>query len=100
MPTLHNYLTVDTEMFLSKQEHVFWLLDMCKRVLEDKEAGDEPQQYVAKMLECFILQCQGRIDGYISNILAMTMTRLAGEFDEHSGELRAQLLTVMTPNRS
>jgi importin-7 len=95
MPTLHNYLTVDTETFLSKQEHIVWLLDMCQRVLNDKEAGDEPQQYAAKMLECFVLQCQGKIDTYIPNVILMANNRLVGEFEENSGELKAQLLTVM-----
>jgi len=94
MPTLHNYLTVDTETFLSKQEHIVWLLDMCQRVLNDKEAGDEPQQYAAKMLECFVLQCQGKIDTYIPNVILMANNRLVGEFEENSGELKAQLLTV------
>lgn len=32
MPTLHNYVTVDTEAFLSNQNHIVAMFEMCKSV--------------------------------------------------------------------
>lgn len=32
MPALHNYVTVDTEAFLSNQNHILAMFNMCKAV--------------------------------------------------------------------
>lgn len=32
MPALHNYVTIDTEAFLSDENHMVYIFDMCKTV--------------------------------------------------------------------
>lgn len=61
MPSLHNYVTVDTEAFLSNENHILAIFNMCKVVLTS-DAGEDPECHAAKLLEVIILQCKGRID--------------------------------------
>lgn len=61
MPSLHNYVTVDTEAFLSNENHILAMFNMCKAVLTG-DAGEDPECHAAKLLEVIILQCKGRID--------------------------------------
>lgn len=61
MPSLHNYVTVDTEAFLSNENHVLAMFNMCKAVLTG-DTNEEPECHAAKLLEVIILQCKGRID--------------------------------------
>lgn len=37
MPALHNYVTVDTPAFLSNENHVLAIFDMCKSVSETEK---------------------------------------------------------------
>lgn len=37
MPALHNYVTVDTPAFLSNENHVLAIFDMCKSVSEPEK---------------------------------------------------------------
>lgn len=32
MPALHNYVTIDTDAFLSDENHMVFIFDMCKTV--------------------------------------------------------------------
>lgn len=32
MPALHNYVTIDTDAFLSDENHMVYIFDMCKTV--------------------------------------------------------------------
>ena len=61
MPSLHNYVTVDTNAFLSNENHVLAVFDMCKAVLTG-DAEEDSECHAAKLLEVIILQCKGRID--------------------------------------
>jgi len=61
MPSLHNFVTVDTEAFLSNENHVLAMFNMCKAVLNG-DVGEDPECHAAKLLEVIILQCKGRID--------------------------------------
>lgn len=61
MPSLHHYVTVDTDAFLSNENHVLAMFDMCKSVLTG-DAGEDAECHAAKLLEVVILQCKGRID--------------------------------------
>lgn len=61
MPSLHNFVTVDTEAFLSNENHILAIFNMCKAVLTS-DAGEDPECHAAKLLEVIILQCKGRID--------------------------------------
>ena len=39
MPALHNFITVNPQAFISNQNHVLAIYDMCKTVLENMDAG-------------------------------------------------------------
>jgi hypothetical protein len=96
MSCLHSYLTVDTEKFLSVPERSVWMLEMCEASLTNFELEPDAHIHAAKLLECFILQCPGRINQFIPNILQVTMNRLhAGHFEDTNNELVPQLLVVL-----
>ena len=61
MPVLHNYITVDTNTFVSNENYLLAIFDMCKTVLT-MDMGEDPECHDAKLLEVIILQCKGRID--------------------------------------
>uniref|UniRef100_A0A7E4UV58 Importin N-terminal domain-containing protein n=1 Tax=Panagrellus redivivus TaxID=6233 RepID=A0A7E4UV58_PANRE len=94
---LHSYLVVDTDKFLSVPERALWLLEMCEGTLTNFEHDMSVHVNAAKLLEVFILQCRGRVDNYLPNILQVTMNRLnAGHFDKNvNNELVPQLLVVL-----
>lgn len=96
LPALHTYLVVDTEAFLSAPERSQWLLEMCEKTMQDldSEGGEEDHVHAAKLLECFMLQCQGRVDQYILPIMQLVMNRFQHKFEESLESLRPQLLVV------
>lgn len=66
MPLLHNYITVDTNAFLSNENYLLAIFNMCKTILT-MEMGEDPEAHAAKLLEVTILQCKGRIDQVINS---------------------------------
>ncbi|XP_040569729.1 importin-7 [Lepeophtheirus salmonis] len=95
MPTLHNYVTVDTDTFLSNPDFITAIFNMCKKMLETLP-GEDPQCHAAKMLEVLILQCNnkggGIINKYLPAIIQITFTRLATNI--RTSELRTMCLQV------
>ncbi|VDN58592.1 unnamed protein product [Dracunculus medinensis] len=75
MPVLHSYLTVDTDSFLARPDRVTILLDIAVAALDDPSM-EEPV-HAAKLLECLILQCQGRINNLIPNIMQIIVNKLS-----------------------
>ncbi|XP_055706961.1 importin-7 isoform X2 [Phlebotomus papatasi] len=92
MPALHNYVTVDTEAFLSNQNHLIAMFNMCKSILTG-DPGEDPECHAAKLLEVIILQCKGRIDECIPIFVDLVLTRLTREVK--SSELRTMCLQVV-----
>lgn len=47
MPALHNYITVDTPAFLSNENHILAMFNMCKAVSYKKNVlyKNNPSQY-------------------------------------------------------
>ncbi|VDM47777.1 unnamed protein product [Toxocara canis] len=93
MPVLHSYLTVDTDSFLARPERVNALVEMAVHMFKD-EFGEDDQIHAAKLLECLILQCQGRIDNLVPDIVQLAMTRLHQPFEDGK-ELKPMLLMVI-----
>lgn len=92
---LYAYLVVDTDAFLSVPERPHMMLEMCQGTLTNYDIGGDPHVNAAKLLECFILQCRGKVDQYIPHILQICMDRLqGGHFEETQNELVPQLLVV------
>ncbi|KAL0280330.1 UNVERIFIED_CONTAM: hypothetical protein PYX00_001656 [Menopon gallinae] len=92
MPSLHNYVTVDTEAFLSNENHVLAMFNMCKAVLTG-DTNEEPECHAAKLLEVIILQCKGRIDHCIPPFVELVLQRLMRELK--TSELRTMCLQVV-----
>uniref|UniRef100_A0A3P8UY59 Importin 8 n=1 Tax=Cynoglossus semilaevis TaxID=244447 RepID=A0A3P8UY59_CYNSE len=93
MPLLHNYVTVDTAMFLSNSKHLEVIYSMCKKVLTT-DAGEDAECHAAKLLEVIILQCRGQgIDQCIPLFMEAVLERLMRGVK--SSELRTMCLQVV-----
>ncbi|XP_011502496.1 PREDICTED: importin-7 isoform X2 [Ceratosolen solmsi marchali] len=92
MPALHNYITVDTPAFLSNENHILAMFNMCKAVLVG-DAGEDPECHAAKLLEVIILQCKGHIDNCIPPLIQLVLERLTREVK--TSELRTMCLQVV-----
>lgn len=93
MPALHNYITVDTPAFLANVNHVLVIIEMCKIVLTQGEAGEDAECHAAKLIEVIILQCKGQIDTVIPSFVELVLGRLMKEVK--SSELRTMCLQVL-----
>lgn len=91
MPALHNYVTVDTDAFLSDEKRLLAIYNMCKDVLS-KDCGEDPESHAAKLLEVVLLQCRGRIDGAAPMLVELAAGRLLREV--RTSELRTMCLQV------
>lgn len=92
MPALHNYVTIDSPAFLSNENHILAVFNMCKAVLTG-DSGEDPECYAAKLLEVIILQCKGQIDRCIPVIVELVLGRLTREVK--TSELRTMCLQVV-----
>lgn len=92
MPALHNYITVDTQSFLSNDNHILAMFNMCKTILTG-DAGEDPECHAAKLLEVIILQCKGHIDQAIPSFVQLVLERLTREVK--TSELRTMCLQVV-----
>ena len=91
MPCLHNFLVNDTDTFLSNPRYLEILYSMCCKVLAS-DCGEDPESHAAKLLECIIVQCRGRIDHVLPKLLAPALERLTKEIK--TSELRQMCLQV------
>ncbi|KAL3110544.1 hypothetical protein niasHT_020015 [Heterodera trifolii] len=98
-PVLHAFLTNDTDNFLSVFDRVQHFLAMCEKTLNDEgEDGcdESTKAHAAKMLEVFVLQCQGRASHFIPDILRLVFNQLQKESaDLKLGQLKPQLLIIL-----
>jgi len=92
MPALHNYVTVDTPIFLSNENYILAMFNICKAVLTG-DAGEDPECHAAKLLEVIILQCKGHIDQCIPSFVELVLQRLTREVK--TSELRTMCLQVV-----
>ncbi|KAL1517411.1 hypothetical protein ABEB36_001178 [Hypothenemus hampei] len=92
MPALHNYVTIDTEAFLSDEKRLLAIYNMCKEILTN-DSGEDPECYAAKLLEVVILQCRGKIDSAAPMLVELAATRLLREVK--TSELRTMCLQVL-----
>ncbi|XP_053624286.1 importin-7 [Plodia interpunctella] len=92
MPVLHNYITVDTNAFLSNENHILAMFNMAKAVL-NSDAEDESEIIAAKLLEVMVLQCSGKIDNCLPSFVELVLNRLTRKVK--TSELRTMLLQVL-----
>jgi importin-7 len=93
MPTLYNYVTIDTEAFLSNPNHVLALFNMSKKVLTNTDVTEESECNAAKLLEVIILQCRGQVNECIPSFVELVLGRLIREVK--TSELRTMCLQVV-----
>ncbi|KAI5735040.1 hypothetical protein M8J77_013390 [Diaphorina citri] len=93
MPALHNYITVDTPAFLSSQDYVLAIFNMCRSVLTSQDTGEDPECHAAKLLEVILLQCPGQVDYCIQPFIELMLERLMREIK--TSELRTMCLQVV-----
>ncbi|XP_069759236.1 importin-8 isoform X4 [Narcine bancroftii] len=92
MPLLHNYVTVDTDAFLSNPKNIEIIYNLCKKVLTG-DAGEDEECHAAKLFEVIILQCQGKgIDQCIPLFVEAVLERLTRGVK--TSELRTMCLQV------
>lgn len=93
MPALHNYVTVDTQAFLSNPDYMMVMYNMSKAMMEG-DPGEDPQCHAAKLLEVILLQCKGHnIDQVVPVFVELMLNRLTREVN--TSELRTMCLQVI-----
>jgi len=98
MPALHNYITIDTEAFLTSgstaREYPTMVFNICKKILLESDPGEDPECHAAKLLEVIILQCKDKhnIDDMIPSFIEVVFVRLAREIK--TSELRTMCIQV------
>ena len=92
MPSLHNYITVDTEGFLANEARVLAIYNMCKAILTSDQ-DEYKELHSVKLLECMILQCQGRLLKFLPMMLQLVVERLTQEMQ--SADLRVMCLQAL-----
>ncbi|XP_019855725.1 PREDICTED: importin-7-like [Amphimedon queenslandica] len=81
MGVIYNFIRVDPDNFISNQRHIEIVISMAKTVLT-KESGEEPQTSACKLLEVLLLECRGKIDQFIPNILECPLERLTKKIQD------------------
>jgi len=92
MPSLHNYITVDTEGFLAVEARVVAVYNMCKTILTG-DFDEYKEIHAAKLLECVVLQCQGRIGQCLPMFIQLMVERLMKDIE--SEDLRIMCLQTL-----
>merc|ERR1711990_269875 len=64
---------------------------MCRKVLLSN-TGEDPESHAAKLLECVIIQCRGKLDNIMPKLLEPALERLTKEIK--TSELRQMCLQV------
>uniref|UniRef100_A0A915Q402 Importin N-terminal domain-containing protein n=1 Tax=Setaria digitata TaxID=48799 RepID=A0A915Q402_9BILA len=94
MPLLHSYLTVDTDGFLARPERLRAFVEIAVNMFsEDMEEND--QVHAAKLLECLILECQGKINNLVPDLVQLVLTRLHQPIEDCKTLKPALLLVVI-----
>ncbi|XP_005102563.1 importin-7 isoform X2 [Aplysia californica] len=92
MPALHNYITVDTDAFLSNPTYLEVIYNMCKQIL-NTDVGEDAECHAAKLLEVILLQCPGKVDHVLGSFVELVLQRLTREVQ--TSELRTICLQVV-----
>ncbi|CAF0777814.1 unnamed protein product [Didymodactylos carnosus] len=91
MNCLHNYVTNDTQAFLSQPDRLEAVFEMCKHVITN-DLGEDSEAHAAKLIEVIILQCQDHITMALPAIVQLIAKRITREIA--TSELRLMLNQV------
>lgn len=94
LPSLHNFVTVDTQAFLAVETRLPALCQMCQMILTKGE-DEDCECHAAKLLEVVILQCVPP-PPVLRDIATLVLHRLLDPCRPvHTTELRTMLLQVV-----
>jgi hypothetical protein len=93
MDVVYNFIRIDTQTFLSNPKHIEIVISMSKTVLS-ADSGEEPQVYACKLLEVLLLECHGKVDQYIPNILEGPLERLTKHIQDPDLRFACVLVVV------
>lgn len=77
---LECYVIYDCDTFLSNPDYLRAIYEMCKKNLQDEDAGEIAHASACKMIEIIILKCKGKIDQFIDPFVQLMLARLHLEF--------------------
>ncbi|CAK9302242.1 unnamed protein product [Gordionus sp. m RMFG-2023] len=72
----HNFITNDTESFLSDPSRLQITFAMCQNVISDPEHDDDMELHALKLFEVLLFQCTGRQEQLIPPSLEIVFKRL------------------------
>ncbi|VDN05338.1 unnamed protein product [Thelazia callipaeda] len=93
MPVLHTYLTVNSDSFLARPERVRAFVEIAVSMFRE-DADESDEVHAAKLIECLILECQGKINNLVPNLVQLILTRLHQPI-ENCRTLKPALLMVV-----
>lgn len=74
---LDNYISMDTQKFLSNPDHVTMVYHLCaKHLAKGAETVEKEAQGACKILSCMLQHCRGAIDNEIPKYLEMVMCQI------------------------
>lgn len=78
MPSLHNFITVAPDAFVSNKNHIVAVYQICKAIM-NSDCDEETECHAAKLLEVMILQFKGKIDEFLMSFVELALTRMTKE---------------------
>ncbi|OTF78103.1 importin-7-like protein [Euroglyphus maynei] len=94
LPALHNFLTVDPDAFISDQNRIVALFEICKFIL-NCDCIDDIYCNAVKMIEVFLLQFREKVVNFIPSFSEIVMDRYFHVDDLKSTELKTLCLQVL-----
>ena len=90
---MDNFISRGTETFLAPgAPYMAQLFAVARHVLVDAKVPDEDAAPAAKLLECVLLNCPGRVDEWVPHMVQISITRLA---DARANFFKDQLMCVV-----
>ena len=78
MPSLHNFITVAPDAFVSNKNHIVAVYQICKAIM-NSDCDEETECHAVKLLEVIILQFKGKIDEFLMSFVELALTRMTKE---------------------
>lgn len=94
LPSLHNFLTVDPDAFISDQNRIVALFEICKFIL-NFDCIDDTYCNAIKMIEVFFLQFREKVVNFIPSFCEIVMDRYFQLDDLKTTELKTLCLQVL-----
>ncbi|KAJ1966848.1 Nonsense-mediated mRNA decay protein 5, partial [Dimargaris verticillata] len=77
LPTLDNYVSYGTEQVASNAEILQLLMHFYQRIMQSERSNEQERTCGCKLVEALMLNCRGRIDGLIPEVIQHAMRYIA-----------------------